>query len=345
MLNPNSGKQWINPSKRLVDHAINKWHTQSLRPDNTSVVTVMLDPPGPPRAQVLKRQRETLASSGSMALVTNQEEPASAQPTPSSKQPAPIGLSIISRFPNAANLRERNLASESGPSSSHNRVLHDFQPRGTAKEFNRPAVGQADSTLGNHSEASSSRLPSNQENIQCNEVSSSTTTPIRKAAIKSSSNTALTPKLSRELSALQIQGSTVSKRGRTRSASDSNSDTENEAPKTLQNGAKNLELPEQEQSTMLKPNPHFLRSKEAKVKKATSFNAVPSTVQGTSSSPTTVMSLRPRGPSSMLGSTNRKRKQGDLESTNTKSPRMMSIVNTKPVMTRSRTARVLMLKK
>ena len=334
MLFPNSGKQWINPSKRLVDHAINKWHTQSLRPDNTSVVTVMLDPPGPPRAQVLKRQRETLASSGSMALVTNQEEPTSAQPAPSPKPPS--GLSIISRYPNAANLRERNLA-ESGPSSSHNRVLHDFQPRGTVKDFNRPSIGEADSSLDKHNEASTSRPQSSQENIQCNEVSSSTT-PIRK--IKSS-NTALTPKLSRELSALKIQGST-SKRGRTRSASDSNSDTENEAPKVVQNGAKNLELPEQERSTMLKPNPHFLRSKEAKVKKATGFS-VPSTVQGTSS-PTTVMSLRPR-PSSALDSPSRKRKQGDLESANTKSPRMMSIVNTKPVMTRSRTARVLMLKK
>ena len=344
MLNPNSGKQWINPSKRLVDHAINKWHSQSLRPDNTSVVTVMLDPPGPPRAQVLKRQRETLASSGSMALVTNQEEPALAQPLPPSpKQPS--GLSIISRFPNAANLRERNLA-ESGPSSSHNRVLHDFQPRGTVKELNRPTsscklVGQADSsTLNNCNEASTShstvRLPSDNENIQCNEVSSST--PNKK--LKSSS-TALTPKLSRELSALQIQG-TTSKRGRTRSASDSNSDTENEAPKSQQNSAKNLELAEQEQSTMLKHNPHFLRSKEAKVKKATSL-AVHSNAQG-SNSPTTVMSLRPR-PASTLDSPSRKRKQGDLESANTKSPRMMSVVNTKPVMTRSRTARVLMLKK
>ena len=51
----------------------------------------MLDPPGPPRAQVLKKQREVIASTvntkssdrgsmtitdrGSMAIVTNREEP------------------------------------------------------------------------------------------------------------------------------------------------------------------------------------------------------------------------------------------------------------------------------
>ena len=55
---PTSGRQWINPSKYLVDRAIERWQGNNLRADNTSIVTVMLDPPGPPRAQVLKRQRE-----------------------------------------------------------------------------------------------------------------------------------------------------------------------------------------------------------------------------------------------------------------------------------------------
>ena len=53
-----NGRQWINPSKYLVDRAIERWNGNNLRADNTSIVTVMLDPPGPPRAQVLKRQRE-----------------------------------------------------------------------------------------------------------------------------------------------------------------------------------------------------------------------------------------------------------------------------------------------
>ena len=65
MLNPSGDRQWINPSKRLVDRAINRWTSNNLRADNTSVVTVMLDPPGPPRAQVLKKQRELMASTAS----------------------------------------------------------------------------------------------------------------------------------------------------------------------------------------------------------------------------------------------------------------------------------------
>ena len=49
------GHTWINPSKRLVDLALDRWNMCRLRADNTSIVTVMLDPPGPPRAQVLRR--------------------------------------------------------------------------------------------------------------------------------------------------------------------------------------------------------------------------------------------------------------------------------------------------
>ena len=100
MLNPSGDRQWINPSKRLVDKAVDRWNTNNLRADNTSVVTVMLDPPGPPRAQVLKKQRELMASTttgssgsaatsvtserGSMALVTNQEKSDCSEKTPES---------------------------------------------------------------------------------------------------------------------------------------------------------------------------------------------------------------------------------------------------------------------
>ncbi len=117
MLNPSAGRQWINPSKRLVDKAIEKWTGNNLRADNTSVVTVMLDPPGPPRAQVLKRQRELAqlggphlgalssgplstaavtgrvinADRGSVALVTNTtpEEPEASSSSSSSSPPHP----------------------------------------------------------------------------------------------------------------------------------------------------------------------------------------------------------------------------------------------------------------
>ena len=63
----------------------------------------MLDPPGPPRAQVLKKQREVLAAAnikadrGSMAIVTNREEPEPHSTT--SDAPCPpgsyISLSIL----------------------------------------------------------------------------------------------------------------------------------------------------------------------------------------------------------------------------------------------------------
>ena len=38
-----------------MDLALDRWNSFRLRADNTSIVTVMLDPPGPPRAQVLRR--------------------------------------------------------------------------------------------------------------------------------------------------------------------------------------------------------------------------------------------------------------------------------------------------
>lgn len=37
----------------LVDKAVKMWTITKQRADNTSVVTLMLDPPGPPKAQVL----------------------------------------------------------------------------------------------------------------------------------------------------------------------------------------------------------------------------------------------------------------------------------------------------
>ncbi|GFQ99978.1 protein phosphatase 1D [Trichonephila clavata] len=52
-----TGKQPNNPSKLLVDAALRHWFDLGMRADNTSVVTVMLDPPGPPKSEVLLRQR------------------------------------------------------------------------------------------------------------------------------------------------------------------------------------------------------------------------------------------------------------------------------------------------
>lgn len=49
-----STKDWTNPSKNLVDRALERWSSRKMRADNTSVVIIMLDPPGPPKRDVLK---------------------------------------------------------------------------------------------------------------------------------------------------------------------------------------------------------------------------------------------------------------------------------------------------
>ncbi|XP_037041078.1 uncharacterized protein LOC119077855 [Bradysia coprophila] len=49
-----AANEWTNPSKCLVDKALERWSTTKMRADNTSVVIIMLDPPGPPKRDVLK---------------------------------------------------------------------------------------------------------------------------------------------------------------------------------------------------------------------------------------------------------------------------------------------------
>ena len=70
-------KIWLNPSKCLVERALELWSTTKMRADNTSVVTLMLDPPGPPRAQVLKNRKKTYPDSGLSIVTRYQDEPVS----------------------------------------------------------------------------------------------------------------------------------------------------------------------------------------------------------------------------------------------------------------------------
>lgn len=53
-INPGGPREWTNPSKALVDKALEVWASSKFRADNTSVVIIMLDPPGPPRRDVLR---------------------------------------------------------------------------------------------------------------------------------------------------------------------------------------------------------------------------------------------------------------------------------------------------
>lgn len=72
-------KGWLNPSKCLVERALERWSSTKMRADNTSVVTIMLDPPGPPRAQVLKNRKKSYVESG-LEIMTRYNE---GEPQPS----------------------------------------------------------------------------------------------------------------------------------------------------------------------------------------------------------------------------------------------------------------------
>src|SRR5699024_6397481 len=67
-------KTWLNPSKLLVEKALERWHNTKMRADNTSVVTLMLDPPGPPRAQVLKNRKKNAYPDSGLKIMTRYEE-------------------------------------------------------------------------------------------------------------------------------------------------------------------------------------------------------------------------------------------------------------------------------
>ncbi|XP_035895330.1 uncharacterized protein LOC118504654 [Anopheles stephensi] len=54
------GNEWKNPSKLLVNEALDRWSRSNMKADNTSVVIIMLDPPGPPKRDVLKSVKDSI---------------------------------------------------------------------------------------------------------------------------------------------------------------------------------------------------------------------------------------------------------------------------------------------
>lgn len=54
------GCDWKNPSKLLVNEALERWSRSNMKADNTSVIVIMLDPPGPPKRDVLRSMRTTI---------------------------------------------------------------------------------------------------------------------------------------------------------------------------------------------------------------------------------------------------------------------------------------------
>jgi len=207
MLAPVEGHTaWINPSKQLVDCAIDRWTGSKLRADNTSVVTVMLDPPGPPRAQVLKTRKRELAElnngrelptvpgvSGSVALVTNTTPELQHRHQPPDTEGAPV------------------LA------PAHEGHVSPIQPHVPRV----PVSDNEDVSTSSDRSSDNSPLPSASPDIvQCNEISSSEDSPSRSQRSRSSESEAAEavasssppqpqvlkarPSLSRELSSLRL---------------------------------------------------------------------------------------------------------------------------------------------
>uniref|UniRef100_A0A182J7P5 Uncharacterized protein n=1 Tax=Anopheles atroparvus TaxID=41427 RepID=A0A182J7P5_ANOAO len=59
------GSEWKNPSKLLVNEALERWSRSNMKADNTSVVIIMLDPPGPPKRDVLKSVKNSIQHASS----------------------------------------------------------------------------------------------------------------------------------------------------------------------------------------------------------------------------------------------------------------------------------------
>merc|ERR1719450_1235733 len=211
------GHQWQNPSKKLVDLAVERWRACKLRADNTSVVVVMLDPPGPPRAQVLRRQRD--AAKGIHPPKKQACNNTDAPPLP----PKPVtkpnkGLAIISRFPNSKNLvtaKEEGSTATPCKLAESSRIVHDSAKTEPTKvsvaKPNRPedppvpAVPHESSESVAEPEPSTSSSSSTDPDIQVNEISSSDTES-NSPLIKSQSAPKAAPRksLSRELASLAL---------------------------------------------------------------------------------------------------------------------------------------------
>lgn len=187
MLNPIEGRTtWVNPSKQLVDTAIDRWNGSRLRADNTSVVTVMLDPPGPPRAQVIKNRKRELAAlnagkdlgnpnltgdRGSVALVTN-----STAEEQNKEDESKVGCSIISRFPNSS-----HPVHSVGIDLVRQKKDEGDQPSTLLRDFQGCSGRISDSTLVKKTSPTPAK-PASEDKVQCNEVSSSEDSPSRSLA-------------------------------------------------------------------------------------------------------------------------------------------------------------------
>lgn len=200
--NGNDAQMWMNPSKSLVDHALNCWSSTRLRADNTSVVTLMLDPPGPSRGEVLlSRKKERMADAKPVVSSASQSSPSeeyskSGGPgtlptTPEAINPPEASDEISSDSnPPAASPLANNSENSGDPEDSNAEDSSDaVDPEVKTTEKNsepvvqssKPVVMAGDETPEVHERASESS-----ESIQVAEVSSSDATFNNDEASKSS---------------------------------------------------------------------------------------------------------------------------------------------------------------
>ncbi|ETN61344.1 protein phosphatase 2c [Anopheles darlingi] len=106
--------EWKNPSKLLVNEALDRWSRSNMKADNTSVVIIMLDPPGPPKRDVLRSVKDTI------------------QRTPEYRAPSESGATCSSNMYELFDCITRGGALPSMPNErnyhQHHHPVPDYQP-------------------------------------------------------------------------------------------------------------------------------------------------------------------------------------------------------------------------
>ena len=172
----------------------------------------MLDPPGPPRAQVLRKLHQTSSSTTSTSMTTCASSVTSQREIP---EPKSKGIAIISRYPNSADdgaKNGQNLVGNSPPPPENGqisapRIIQDSTKPAPLRI--QPPAPVAEPPRGNKPQP-----------LQCNEVTSSdddsnSPPPVPKRS--NCANNSSRKSLSRELAALTENSDGPSKRTRNQS--------------------------------------------------------------------------------------------------------------------------------
>lgn len=204
-------KVWLNPSKCLVEEALERWSTTKMRADNTTVVTVMLDPPGPPRAQVLKNRKRNYSDSGLQIVTRYENQAESERELIQTREPIEIGpneiinATIIDPIPSCSDTNmldssesctnARNVNSQDDNAKSEISCSSQVATKNVPETFDRNFIPRPRESLAFDPSSTSNVLSSNcsyvvdqtelesnvtnsditrnEENIQINEISSS----------------------------------------------------------------------------------------------------------------------------------------------------------------------------